>query len=116
MDAVIDGIDLERLVADVLAGQELDRDIARAIVNWPDDRLDDLLLATRRVREAAFGRRVKLCMLRNAQSGVCPEACADRPNPKISRSDIPVYGMQSVDDLVAGARNAVGRGARRYCM
>ncbi len=116
MDPVIDGIDLDRVATEVIGGKELDRDIARAIVNWPDDRLDDLLLATRRVREAAFGRRVKLCMLRNAQSGVCPEDCAYCSQSKISRSDIPVYRMQSVDDLVAGARQAVASGARRYCM
>jgi biotin synthase len=116
MHPLIDGIDLERVVTDVLDGQELDRDVARAIVNWPHDRLDDLLRATRRVREAAFGRRVKLCMLRNAQSGVCAEDCGYCSQSKISRANIPVYRMQSVDDLVAGARQAVTSGARRYCM
>jgi biotin synthase len=116
MHPLIDGIDLDRLVTGVLDGQQLDRDVARAIVNWPDDRLDDLLRATRRVREAVFGRRVKLCMLRNAQSGVCPEDCGYCSQSKISRADIPVYRMQSVDDLVAGARQAVTSGARRYCM
>jgi biotin synthase len=116
MHPVINGIDLERLVTEVLDGQELDRDVARAIVNWPDDYLDDLLRATRQVREAAFGRRVKLCMLRNAQSGVCPEDCGYCSQSKISKADIPVYRMQGVDDLVAGARQAVASGARRYCM
>ena len=116
MQAVSDGIDLDRVVADVLNGKEIDRAIARAIIEWPDDRLNDLLHATRRVREVAFGRRVKLCMLRNAQSGVCPEDCHYCSQSKISKADIPVYRMQSVDNLVAGARQAVASGALRYCM
>src|SRR5271168_5308275 len=65
-------IDLDRMVEEVLAGKEIARETAAAILNCPDERLADLLGATRRVREAAFGRRVKICMLRNAQSGICP--------------------------------------------
>jgi biotin synthase len=109
-------IDLEQMVAEVLAGQELERPVAQAILGCPDDRLGDLLSATLKVREATFGRRVKLCLLRNAQSGICPEDCHYCSQSRISRADIPVYKMQSVDALVEGARQAVSNGARRYCM
>ncbi len=116
MESVINGIDLDRVVTDVFDGKELDRNTARAIIEWPNDQLDALLQATRRVREAAFGRTVKLCMLRNAQSGVCPEDCGYCSQSKISRADIPVYKMQTVDELITGARQAAASGARRYCM
>ncbi|HZC44861.1 MAG TPA: radical SAM protein [Candidatus Acidoferrum sp.] len=109
-------IDLDRMVEDVLAGKEIARDTAAAILNCPDDRLGDLLAATRTVREAAFGRRVKICMLRNAQSGICPEDCSYCSQSKISKAEIPVYKMQSVAQLIEGARIAVESGARRYCM
>jgi biotin synthase len=68
-------LDLTGMVERVLAGEELDRPEAHAILNCPDERLAELLGATRQVREAAFGRRVKVCVLRNAQSGICPEDC-----------------------------------------
>src|ERR1700723_3593614 len=109
-------IDLDRMVEEVLAGKEIARETAIAILNCPDERLADLLAATRTVREAAFGRRVKICVLRNAQSGICPEDCHYCSQSRISKAEIPVYKMQTVDELVAGAHDAVASGARRYCM
>lgn len=109
-------IDLDRIAADVLAGVELGRETAAAILNCPDARLGDLLAATGKVREAAFGRRVKICMLRNAQSGICPEDCGYCSQSRASQADIPVYKLQSVAQLAQGARIAVDSGARRYCM
>ncbi|HEY1852933.1 MAG TPA: biotin synthase BioB [Candidatus Binataceae bacterium] len=109
-------LDLAHMVDQVLAGDELERPQAHALLNCPDDRLGDLLAATLKVREAAFGRRVKVCVLRNAQSGICPEDCGYCSQSKISRADIPVYKMQSVEELCEGARMAVASGARRYCM
>jgi biotin synthase len=109
-------INLNLLADRILAGNALDRATARAILKWPDERLDELLTATLRVREAFFGRRVKLCVLRNAQSGICREDCAYCSQSKISHADIPVYRMQSIASLVEGARRAVESHARRYCM
>jgi biotin synthase len=109
-------LDLGAVVDRVLAGEELARDEARAILNCPDPLLPRLLEATLKVRESTFGRRVKICVLRNAQSGICPEDCHYCSQSKISRADIPVYKMQSADELCEGARLAVASGARRYCM
>lgn len=108
--------DLDRIVEEVLAGAELDRETAAAVLNCPDERLGDLLQATLKVREAVFGRRVKLCMLRNARSGICPEDCHYCSQSKLSRAEIPVYKMQSVAQLAEGAQRARECGARRYCM
>jgi biotin synthase len=109
-------LDLEVVVERVLAGEELQRQEAGAILNCPDVLLPHLLEATLKVREAAFGRRVKICVLRNAQSGICPEDCHYCSQSRISRADIPVYKMQSVGELFDGAGRAVESGARRYCM
>src|SRR5579883_3507466 len=109
-------LNLTEMTEQVLAGAELDRERAHAVLQCPDGRLPDLLAATRRVREAVFGRRVKICILRNAQSGICPEDCHYCSQSRLSRADIPVYKLQSVGDLIEGARVAVASGARRYCM
>jgi biotin synthase len=109
-------LDLAGMVERVLAGGELERPQAHAILNCPDEQLPDLLAATLKVREAAFGRRVKVCILRNAQSGICPEDCGYCSQSKISKADIPVYKMQTAEELCDGARLAVESGARRYCM
>jgi len=109
-------VDLNELADKVLADAELSLGQAHAILDWPDDRLEDLLAATFKVRSATFGRRVKICVLRNAQSGICPEDCHYCSQSRISDAEIPVYKMQSIEELVAGARAAVASGARRYCM
>src|SRR6266478_8924576 len=105
-----------RVAERMLAAEESERPEGRAILNCPDERLAELLAATLRVRETAFGRRVKVCILRNAQSGICPEDCGYCSQSRISKAEIPVYKMQSVEQLADGARIAVENGARRYCM
>src|SRR5512146_622608 len=102
----VEDLDLDRIVEQVVAGVELDRESARAILNCPDHRLGDLLDATLKVRESAFGRRVKLCLLRNARSGICPEDCGYCSQSRLSKADIPVYKLQSVANLVQGADRA----------
>ena len=115
-DLNFDDLNLEQVVARVLSDEELSRQEARAILKCPDESLPNLLATTLKVREATFGRRVKICILRNAQSGICPEDCGYCSQSRLSRADIPVYKMQSVDELVSGASLAVQTGARRYCM
>lgn len=109
-------LDFDRMAAEVLEGAELPRPAARAILDCPDHRLPDLLAATLKVRATAFGRRVKICVLRNAQSGICPEDCHYCSQSRLSKADIRVYKLQSVAELVAGAREAAETGAQRYCM
>jgi len=100
----------------VLAGGELDRAEARSVLRAPVESLPDLLWAAYRVRERFYGRRVKLCQLRNARSGLCPEDCHYCSQSAISTAAIPRYRLDSVSELVAGARRAVAAGATRYCM
>lgn len=100
----------------VLAGATIDRQTAAAVLRCPDADLPALLRATLRVRERHHGRRVKLCLLRNARSGLCPEDCHYCSQSAISDAAIPRYRLDSVPELVAHAHRAVAAGARRYCM
>jgi len=86
------------------------------VLHAPVESLPDLLWAAYRVRERFYGRRVKLCQLRNARSGLCPEDCHYCSQSAISTAAIPRYRLDSVSELVAGARRAVAAGATRYCM
>jgi len=100
----------------VLAGGALDRAAAQRILGAADDTVPALLRATTRVREAHCGKRVKLCQLRNARSGLCPEDCHYCSQSAVSEADIPRYRLDSVDELLAGSRRAADAGARRFCM
>jgi len=106
----------ERVAARVLAGEAIDHATARAILQSSDRELPELLLAAFRIREQFHGRRVKICQLRNARSGMCPEDCSYCSQSAISDEAIPRYRLDSEDELINGARRAVASGARRYCM
>ena len=106
----------ERLADEVLAGLDLDREAARRVLAAGVEELPALLRAVARIRARYHGRRVKLCLLRNARSGLCPEDCHYCSQSAVAESDIPRYRMDSVDTLLDGAHRAVAAGARRFCM
>ena len=100
----------------VLAGIPLTRSEALDVLAASDSDLRDLLLAAFAVRERYWGRRVKFCFLRNARSGLCPEDCGYCSQSTVSTAGIDAYRLLPEDALIEGARSAVTRGARRYCM
>jgi biotin synthase len=106
----------EELADLVLTGGTIDRAGAVRILTAPDAEVPDLLRATARVRQRFHGRRVKLCLLRNARSGLCPEDCHYCSQSAISEAAIPRYRLDSVEELLAASQRAVTAGARRFCM
>jgi biotin synthase len=99
-----------------LGGHAPEREAALACLRAAGPDLAHLLGAAFLVRERHFGRRVKVCILQNARSGLCPEDCHYCSQSAISTAEIPRYRMRSPAELVEGARRAAAAGARRYCM
>lgn len=100
----------------VLAGESLDRPDGLAILDCPDAQLLDLLAATYRVRQQAFGNRVQLYYLQNAKSGLCPEDCGYCSQSAVSDAPIDRYPMLNQERLLEGARAAAAAQARTYCI
>lgn len=106
-----------RLWADrSLAGDALSRAEARAVLDWPEADLLDLVAAAHRVRRAHFGRRVKMNFLVNLQSGLCPEDCSYCSQSKVSKAPIEKYRFLSADEVVDMADRAAAAGAARLCL
>ncbi|MBM4269479.1 MAG: biotin synthase BioB [Deltaproteobacteria bacterium] len=99
-----------------LAGEALSRDEARAVLHTADEELGALLQAAYAVRQAQWGNRVKVCVLQNARSGLCPEDCGYCSQSSVSTAEIETYRLLSQEKLVAAAERAIAEGARRYCM
>lgn len=108
--------DFSRLATTSLAGDRLSRNDALAVLQTEDRDLSALLDAAFRVREKFFGRKVKICVLQNARSGLCPEDCHYCSQSSISQAPIDKYKLLSTQELCDGARRAAEAGARRYCM
>lgn len=99
-----------------LAGQVLARDEARAILHAPAEDTLTLLDAAFRVRRAHWGMRVSLHVLQNAKLGACPEDCGFCSQSSKYQSPGGEAPMQSVNELVEGARRAHATKAKRFCM
>ena len=109
-------LDWNELVARSLSGQSVTRDEGRAMLSLPDDEVPALLQAAFDVRKAKFGKRVKLCMLQNARSGLCPEDCHYCSQSSVSTAKIDKYPLMDQEMLLDGAARAFKAGASRYCM
>lgn len=99
-----------------LAGQVLARDEARAVLHAPAEDTLALLDAAFRVRRAHWGMRVSLHVLQNAKLGACPEDCGFCSQSSKYQSPGGEAPMQTVAELVEGARRAHATKAKRFCM
>lgn len=75
-----------------------------------------LLGAASAVRQHHHGLDVKVHVLSNAKSGACPEDCGFCSQSAHHNSDIPLYRLKTVDQLVAEAKEAHRAGAFKFCM
>lgn len=99
-----------------LAGDHLTDAECQAVLEAPREGLFHLLEAAFRVREKAFGRRVKIHVLMNAKSGLCPEDCGYCSQSSVSTAEIEKYTWLSKEELVQGAIRAKESRALRYCL
>ncbi len=100
----------------VLDGQPITKKEALDVVNAPDEELLAILHAAFKVRSRHHGRKVRVHVLQNAKSGVCPEDCKFCSQSLKYNTDAEQYTMQQVEDLVQGAKDAYEKGAVTYCM
>ena len=98
----------------VLDGHDATFDDALAVIRSADDEILELLDAAFRVRRAHHGRDVRIHVLQNAKSGVCPEDCSFCSQSTAFETGVERYRMQSVDEIVAGARRAHEMRAVKY--
>jgi len=109
-------MDYASLISKSLKEELLTREEAGTVLSLPDREVPELLRAAFEVRKKFHGKKVKLCMLQNAQSGLCPEDCHYCSQSSISTADIQKYSLLSKERLFEGAERAYTAGAKRYCM
>jgi biotin synthase len=106
----------EHLAHEVIRGYEVSREDALQILQESDDRLLDLLSAAFVIRRKYFGKKVKLNMILNAKSGLCPEDCFYCSQSIISEAPVEKYPLLSKETILAGAEEARRRKAGTYCI
>ena len=104
------------LANEILNGSPITAREALAVLESADDDLLDVLQGAYTLRRHYWGRGVRVHVLRNAKSGICSENCSFCSQAAGAYSGIAHYMMQSVDQLVDGAREAHKRNAVKYCI
>ncbi|MBD7983663.1 biotin synthase BioB [Sporosarcina sp. Sa2YVA2] len=100
----------------VLAGGTLTDEEGLAILNSPDTDLLQLLHASYKIRNYYFGNKVKLNMIINTKSGLCPENCGYCAQSIVSKAPIEKYAMMKKEEIIEGADRAVAVNAGTYCI
>lgn len=100
----------------ILEGGTITREEALAVLTSREDEFLALLDAAFRVRLQYCGREVRIHVLQNAKSGTCLENCAFCSQAISADSGVERYRMQTVEELVSGARRAHACQAVKYCM
>jgi biotin synthase len=109
-------MDWNALATRVIEGEDATRDELLAVMASDDTELLSVMNAAYRVRTHFHGKKVKVHVLQNAKSGLCPEDCSFCSQSIHHNSEIERYKMQEVDELVDAAKAAFEKGAVTYCM
>ncbi|WP_221563480.1 biotin synthase BioB [Alkalihalobacillus sp. TS-13] len=104
------------LVERVIAGGEITDEEALLILDAPDDELLLLLHAAYQIRKTYYGNKVKLNMIMNAKSGLCPENCGYCAQSIVSKAPIDSYPMVEKQTLLDGAEQAHKMNVGTYCI
>ncbi len=94
----------------------LTRDEVLAVAARPLDELPDLVALAHRVRLAYCGAEVELESLINAKSGACPEDCAFCSQSARYSTDVDVYPLLQLDEVLEAARATRAAGATQFCI
>ncbi|WP_413380257.1 biotin synthase BioB [Alkalihalobacillus sp. 1P02AB] len=100
----------------VLAGVELTNEEALSILDCPDDDVLLLMHAAFQIRKFYYGKKVKLNMIMNAKSGLCPENCGYCSQSSISKAPINSYRFVEKETIVEGAKRAYELNIGTYCI
>lgn len=100
----------------VIEGNEITDEEALSVLNCSDDELLLLLDGVYKVRHHYYGKKVKLNMILNAKSGLCPENCGYCAQSAISTAPVDSYRMVNRDQLLQGAEQANRMHVGTYCI
>ncbi|CAM4331918.1 biotin synthase BioB [Paenibacillus tarimensis] len=116
MKLEITNTDWSLLADKALSGECLSMEEGLSVLRADDDEVLPLLQAAFKVRKHYYGKKVKLNMIINAKSGLCPEDCGYCSQSIVSTAPVAKYTLLDKDTLLAGAREAMARQAGTYCI
>lgn len=109
-------MDWKQLAHEVVNGKEITKEEALAILQIPDEEVLEIMNAAYIIRHHHYGKKVKLNMIINTKSGLCPEDCGYCSQSIVSEAPIDKYAWLTKEKIVEGAQEAIRRKAGTYCI
>lgn len=106
----------DQLAEKSLHGERLTVDEGLSVLEADDDEVLAIMNAAYKVRKHYYGKKVKLNLIINAKSGLCPEDCGYCSQSIVSKAPISKYPLLEKDVLVDGARKAMELKVGTYCI
>ncbi|MDQ0228887.1 biotin synthase BioB [Metabacillus malikii] len=109
-------MDWSLLANEVLNGKVLTQSEALSILQSSDDELLLLLNGAFQIRKHYYGKKVKLNMIMNTKSGLCPENCSYCSQSIVSTAPVEKYQMLDKETILNGAKRAHQLRAGTFCI
>jgi biotin synthase len=109
-------VDWNVLADKAIRGEAISKQEGLAVLQADDDELLAIMHAAFRVRKHFYGKKVKLNLIINAKSGLCPEDCGYCSQSIVSKAGVTKYPLLEKDTLVDGARKAMELKVGTYCI
>ncbi|MBM7691352.1 biotin synthase [Peribacillus deserti] len=100
----------------VVSGYYVSKTEAKHILQIPDEDILALVNGAYRIRKHFYGKKVKLNLIVNAKSGLCPENCGYCSQSINSKAVIEKYPLISKQTIVEGAKEAKKNKIGTYCI
>ena len=108
------GISLNEMENRILGGGSISYQEAIDITELPESETSALLYHANRLRVHFFGNRIHLCSIINAKSGLCSENCSFCAQSAHHQTNVPVFPLVDVDEMVSSANKAAKDGSGCY--
>ncbi|MEH7333853.1 biotin synthase BioB [Neobacillus drentensis] len=105
-----------KLARRVIEGYSLTKEEAKEILAVNDDEVLALVHAAYEIRRHFYGKKVKLNLIINAKSGLCPEDCGYCSQSIKAKTEIDRYTLISKQTIVEGAKEAKKNRIGTYCI
>lgn len=108
--------DWKALAQSIIKGKEITYNEALQLLHVPDEEVLEVMNAAYLIRHHHYGKKVKLNMIINTKSGLCPEDCGYCSQSIVSEAPIDKYAWLTKEKIVEGAFEAQKRKAGTYCI
>jgi biotin synthase len=100
----------------VLRGDKITFEAAERLLGVTEVHIPYLTAAANEIRVHFNGNKVETCALSNAKSGACSEDCKFCAQSAHFKTDSPVYGLITAEEMVRQAKEAEAHGATEFCI